>query len=564
MNTINNLSVKSKLRVLVSIMLVFTLLIASIGIFGLIQANNLDGQLYEEQTKPLATVSNIIQNLLSASSSFDMAILSSDDLESVENYRKKVEELNNKTIALISEYNNMKTSSETSNYFNDSTKIFNEIFLPNSPKVFELLEKGDVDGADAIMGGIDIKIDEMIQGFDKIQEINIENSANKRMENKLLTRNIIFFLIGIFVFGFIIVVFVSMRISFSISKPMKLLADFVKDVSITGNLNIDDKFNKDLDVIKKRNDEFGQATLAFLDMFEMLIEKSVQLDLIATGDLSRDIKLKSEHDVLGNSILSMQKQLSDLFVDIIGSAEQVSGISEQIANSSQNLAMGASDQSESIEQLANNISIITNQSNENASMASNAAQLEKSIIINAQEGSEKMEKMIVAVKDINDASLSIQKVIKVIDDIAFQTNILALNAAVEAARASQHGKGFAVVADEVRNLAAKSGEAAKETSLLIENTIQKADLGVQIADETSVSLEKIISGIKESNETVSEIAKSNEEQSNSTSEINKQIEQIDLVVQQNSATAQQSAAASQEMNSQAVTLHDLVSKFKTQ
>ena len=181
---------------------------------------------------------------------------------------------------------------------------------------------------------------------------------------------------------------------------------------------------------------------------------------------------------------------------------------------------------------------------------------------NAEKGSHQMDEMTGAVKEINLASQSISKVIKVIDDIAFQTNILALNAAVEAARAGQHGKGFAVVAEEVRSLAAKSAEAAKDTGELIANSMDKAELGARIALETAESLANIVSGINESTRFVNEIAHSSEKQSVGISQINEGIEQVAKVVQQNSATAEESAAAAMEMSEQSDILQQLIAQFK--
>ena len=167
-----------------------------------------------------------------------------------------------------------------------------------------------------------------------------------------------------------------------------------------------------------------------------------------------------------------------------------------------------------------------------------------------------------AVQEINEASQSIANVIKVIDDIAFQTNILALNAAVEAARAGQHGAGFAVVADEVRNLAAKSADAAKDTGALIENSVRAAELGVRIANSTSKSLDDIVAGINESVDIVNDIAHSSEEQAQAIGKINSNIDEVTQVVQQNSATAEQSAAASQQMSGQSEMLKSLVARFR--
>ena len=340
----------------------------------------------------------------------------------------------------------------------------------------------------------------------------------------------------------------------------KLITRPVKDVTKAANLLASGEVGVSLNGSYKG--EIALLADSFRGMEEFNRQQTEWLEYIANGDLSIEVIPRGENDRIGHAIDSMLKRLKEMFIDISESTNHVSSSSKQIANGAQALAQSSTEQAASIQELSSSIAEIAERTRENASRAEKAANLAETIKESASKGSHQMDELIHAVKDISQASNKINSIIKVIDDIAFQTNILALNAAVEAARAGQHGKGFAVVAEEVRNLAAKSAEAAKETNEMINDSIEKASLGSRIADETAGSLTEIVSGINESNQLVTEIANASEGQSHGIEQINNGIYLVSQTIAQNSATAEESAAESQEMSSQAVFLSNLISQFK--
>lgn len=351
----------------------------------------------------------------------------------------------------------------------------------------------------------------------------------------------------------IVSVLLAWRIITSIMKPLRKMAKAAGTIS-TGDL--------DVDVSYPVNDEIGKLAGAFQKMLDTTKEQVLVAESLADGDLTTVIAPRSEKDAMNIALQRMVDNLNGMFGEIQASTAQVSTGAKQIADGAQALAQGATEQAAAVEELSSSMNEIAVQTKENAGIANEAAELSGVIRSNAEKGSLQMDQMMLAVREINEASGQISKVIKVIDDIAFQTNILALNAAVEAARAGQHGKGFAVVAEEVRNLAAKSAEAAKDTGGLIENSIEKANLGLDIATETAESLREIVDGINHSAEIVLQIAQSSEQQSMAIEQINTGIDQVAQVVQQNSATAEESAAASEEMSGQSDTLEQLISQLK--
>jgi methyl-accepting chemotaxis protein len=337
---------------------------------------------------------------------------------------------------------------------------------------------------------------------------------------------------------------------------------FLKQVGETGNLNFtDDEWARTrAEMIHK--DEISQSLAAFVKMLEQLVYYGQSLESVADQDLSIEVETLSGNDTMGNALTKMLDNFNRIFGDISSAAEQVGGGSAQIADGAQILASGTTEQAATIEELAASMEEIS-QSVENAAQsARKAADLSDSVRTKAEAGSEQMKLMMQSVQDISKASQSIGEVVKVIDDIAFQTNILALNAAVEAARAGQHGKGFAVVAEEVRNLASKSAAAAKDTNDLIAGSIKKADEGVKIAESTNQALLEIVSEIVESSAMNAKIADSAESQAAQVAQANSGLEQVSQVVQQNSATAEESAAASEELSGQSNIMREMVATFR--
>ena len=289
------------------------------------------------------------------------------------------------------------------------------------------------------------------------------------------------------------------------------------------------------------------------------------LTAMADGDLTVKVdsnKYIGDFKTIGAAMESIVEKLRDVMTNLKNAAEQVAASSKQLSDGASNLADGSQTQAAAVQQLGHTIEGVAEQTKKNTEDARKASELSTDVMHQAERGNSQMRDMLVSMEEINESSANISKIIKVIDDIAFQTNILALNAAVEAARAGVHGKGFAVVADEVRNLAAKSAEAASETTTLIEGSISKVNAGTEIANATAKALEAIVAGITETSNLCDAIADVSDNQASGIDEVNRGIDDVSRVVQTNSATAEESASSSQELYSQATMLNNLVAQFK--
>jgi len=283
---------------------------------------------------------------------------------------------------------------------------------------------------------------------------------------------------------------------------------------------------------------------------------------ISQGNLQVEVTPRSDKDILGLALKEIVDDYNVLLSTMKESTTQVTAGAGHVASASQALAQGSTEQASAIEQITASMSEIAEKTSVNASRTGEADKLAHNVAKGAEAGNEKMQEMVAAMKEINKSSVEISKVIKTIDDIAFQTNILALNATVEAARAGVHGKGFAVVAEEVRNLAEKSAQAANETNDMITGSIQKINNGAELAKETAKSLEEIVSDVERTAELIDDIAIATNNQATAVTEINQAINQVSIVVQNNSASSEECAASSEELANQAEALIQMLAKYQ--
>lgn len=348
----------------------------------------------------------------------------------------------------------------------------------------------------------------------------------------------------------------------SISRPVKEL-DTVADKIANGDLN--------QSITYRSKDELGYLAVNFnktverlRDYVKYIDEISDVLRQIANGNLMFQLTYDyaGEFSKIKQALEDISSSLNSTMGQINQAADQVAAGSDQVSSGAQALSQGATEQASSVEELAATINEISSQVKTNAANAQQGKEMAEAAGSKIEEGNLQMNEMTKAMADISEKSGQIGKIIKAIEDIAFQTNILALNAAVEAARAGEAGKGFAVVADEVRNLASKSAEASKSTAALIEGSIQAVERGTRLADETAYTLIEVVEHANNVVGVIEDIARASNEQASSIAQVTQGIEQISSVVQTNSATAEESAAASEELSGQAQVLKNLIGQFK--
>ena len=512
MKWFKNAEVKKKLIISFVLIALLAGIIGTMGIYNMDKLNDRTIQIYYDRLIPIVDLSQVQKNLYIMRSNFLLLVHERNESQNPQ-IISEINRLHKENIELLQKYGETKLTETEEKYLkhvNDDILVYGR----HMDSIIGLVQSGNYDEALKLypeFGKVRLQLDGDLSNLvnENIEEARILYNSNI---SDFKTQLII--MIVIVIIGMSLAIGLGLFISNLISKPI------------------------------------GQLVIVS--------------NKIADGDLdvNIDIETKDEIGVLAQAFRRMTEKINDVMSNISSAAEQVAAGSKQVSDSSMALSQGATEQASSIEELTASLEEISAQTRlnaESASEANNIAELAKS---NAVLGNSQMKEMLGAMEGINDSSSSISKIIKVIDEIAFQTNILALNAAVEAARAGQHGKGFAVVAEEVRNLAARSANAAKETTTMIEGSIKKVEEGTKIANDTANALNTIVDGVAKVANLVSDIAIASNEQAAAITQINQGIMQVSEVVQTNSATSEESAAASEELASQAELLNSQVARFK--
>jgi methyl-accepting chemotaxis protein len=523
-----------------------------IGLTNIISINRADTELYEQNTlgiKYSGDAATYYQRM-----KYNMAemILLGDDSQKdyyVKNLNTYITTIDDR----LAKYEASITEQEDRDLFNQLKPQW-EQYRTYMLKAVQYAQSGDYNKVeDVLLNESDSVGDKVRETLVALVDYNEEIAVQRAAKNSQLATSSIILMLAVIVVGLVIAIMLGLFISRIISKPIKEIVAAADKLAV-GDLDVETSVDT--------KDEIGQLAESFRNLIESTREQVHAAELVADGDLTTQVPIRSEKDVLGRKLSEMVQKFNSMMLNIASAADQVNSGAKHISDSSMALSQGATEQASTIEELTASIEEVSAQTRVNADNAFKANDMAEQVKENAVAGNTHMQEMLEAMDEINESSNNIHKIIKVIEDIAFQTNILALNAAVEAARAGQHGKGFAVVAEEVRSLAGQSANAAKETTALIEDSIKKTQGGTKIARDTAVALEKIVEGVQAVSNLVSNISDASNEQAAAITQINEGIMQVSHVVQANSATSEESAAASEELSSQAEVLKEMVGRFK--